>query len=605
MNAWSIRNFSIIAHIDHGKSTLADRFLEVTGAVRKENLEEQMLDGMDLERERGITIKAKAVTLSYAAEDGRTYTLNLIDTPGHVDFAYEVSKALQACEGALLLVDAAQGIEAQTVANHHLAEKSRLVVIPVINKIDLPTARPQETEDEIESVLLLEKERCFRVSAKTGVGVREILEAVVREVPPPRGQPDAPLRALIFDAVFDEFRGVVVHLRLIDGRVRRGDKVRMKGVGSTYEVLEVGHFLPRRLEARDQLEQGEVGYMIGSIKTLSDVRVGDTVCLERAAAATAALPGYQPPRHMVFCGIYPTQNKDFDSLRRALERLALNDASFSFVPESSEALGFGYHCGFLGLLHMEIVQERLERESNVDIVQTAPNVTYEVLTAAGEVLRIESPSQLPDASLIAEFREPMVKLEIIAPAASVGALLKLALDRRGRFGHQEYISEARVLMTFVTPLAEIVFDFYDKLKSLTHGYGTMDYELIGFEPADLVRMRILVSGREVDALSVIVHREVAETRGRKMLQVLRKHIPRHMFEVALQAAIGGKIIARESIRALAKHVTAKCYGGDVTRKRKLLEKQKEGKKRMKMVGNVEIPQQAFLSVLGVLREPDA
>ncbi|MBL8765965.1 MAG: elongation factor 4 [Planctomycetes bacterium] len=599
-----IRNFCIIAHIDHGKSTLADRFLEITGTVRKEALEAQTLDSMELEKERGITIKAKAVMMKYKADDGQVYTLNLIDTPGHVDFSYEVSKALQACEGALLLVDAAQGIEAQTVANYHLAERAKLRVIPVINKIDLPTARPELIEEEFENILLLERERVLRASAKTGIGVKEILETVVRDVPPPTGDPNAPMRALVFDSVFDDYRGVIVHVRVFDGSFGRGDKIRMKGVGSTHEVLEVGTFIPGSMIPRERLRVGETGYMIANIKTLSDVRIGDTVCLEKEASTVVALPGYKAPQHMVFCGIYPTQNKDFDQLRRALEKLSLNDASFSYTPESSDALGFGFRCGFLGLLHMEIVQERLERESNVDIVQTAPNVTYEVLTTSGETLRIESPAQLPDPSQIEEFREPVTKLDIIAPAEFVGGLLGLAIERRGRFLHQEYISETRVMLSFEMPLAEIIFDFYDKLKSLTRGYGTMDYEVIGFRPAHLVRLRILVSGSEVDALSTIVHRDVAEQRGRKMLVKLREEIPRHMFEVALQAAIGGKIIARESIRAMSKNVTAKCYGGDITRKRKLLEKQKEGKKRMKMVGNVEIPQKAFLSVLGITRDSE-
>ena len=604
MSSNAIRNFCIIAHVDHGKSTLADRFLEMTGAVRKEAMVEQMLDGMDLERERGITIKAKAVTMFYKARDGKKYQFNLIDTPGHVDFSYEVSKALQACEGALLLIDAAQGIEAQTVANCHLAEKCGLKIIPVINKIDLATARPDEVEEEIENALVMEKEETLRVSAKTGEGVQEILEAVVTRIPPPPSPEPGPLRALIFDSVFDDYRGVVVHLRIFEGKLPKRSRIRMKGVGSTYDVLEVGYFTPGKLVPRDELAHGEVGYMIGSIKNLADVRVGDTISLEKEASAIKPLPGYQPPQHMVFCGIYPTQNKDFDSLRRALEKLALNDASFSYSPESSEALGFGFRCGFLGLLHMEIVQERLERESNVDIVQTAPNVTYEILDTSGKVIKIDRPSALPDSNFIDEFREPIVRLDVIAPSEFVGGLMTLAIDRRGKFVHQEYISETRVLLTFKMPLSEIVFDFYDKLKSLTRGYGTMDYEVTEYQAANLVRMRILVGGNEVDALSMIVHRENSEGRGRKVLQVLRKHIPRHMFEVALQAAIGGKIIARATIKALSKHVTAKCYGGDITRKRKLLEKQKAGKKRMKMVGNVEIPQRAFLSVLGVQRNSD-
>jgi GTP-binding protein LepA len=595
----TIRNFCIIAHIDHGKSTLADRFLEQTGTVRKEALQEQMMDGMDLERERGITIKAKAVTMRYTARDGKTYTLNLIDTPGHVDFSYEVSKALQACEGAFLLIDAAQGIEAQTVANYHLAEKAKLFVMPVINKIDLPTAQPERIEEELETVLLIERERVLRCSAKTGVGVAELLEAVVERVPPPRGEPQSLLRALLFDAVFDDYRGVILHVRVFDGTVKRGDRIRMKGVGSTYEVLEVGFFRPRELLIQPALRPGEVGYLICNIKNLSDVRIGDTICPDKEASKVEMLPGYQPPQHMVFCGIYPVNNMDFENLRKALDKLSLNDASFSYVPESSEALGFGFRCGFLGLLHMEIVQERLERESNIDIVQTAPNVTYEVLTSRGEVVRIESPSALPDPTFIEEFREPITKLDIITPSEFVGPLITLAVDRRGKFVHQEYISETRVLLTFEIPLSEIIFDFYDHLKSITRGYGTMDYEVIGYQAASLVKMRILVSGGEVDALSTIVHRDQAEYRGRKMLQSLREEIPRHMFEVALQAAIGGKIIARENIKALSKNVTAKCYGGDVTRKRKLLEKQKEGKRRMKMVGRVEIPQTAFLSVLGV------
>jgi GTP-binding protein LepA len=599
-----IRNFCIIAHIDHGKSTLADRFLEITGTVRKEALQEQMMDGMDLERERGITIKAKAVAMKYKAKDGKTYTLNLIDTPGHVDFGYEVSKALQACDGAFLLVDAAQGIEAQTVANAHLAEKANLVVIPVINKIDLPTARPELIEEEFEHILMIERERVLRSSAKTGQGVVELLEAVIRLVPAPKGNPEAPLRALLFDAVFDDYRGVIVYVRVFDGSIQRGMRVRMKGVTATYEVLEVGVLKPRELQVRPMLRTGEVGYVICNIKNLSDVRIGDTICPEKDAANVPALPGYQPPQHMVFCGIYPVNNMDFEALRKALDKLALNDSSFSYSPESSEALGFGFRCGFLGLLHMEIVQERLERESNIDIVQTAPNVTYEILTTKKELLRIESPSQLPEPNYIEEFREPITKLEIITPAEFVGPLISLAIDRRGRFKHQEYISETRVMLTFEVPLAEIIFDFYDNLKSITRGYGTMDYAVIGYEAAHLVKMRIMVSAAEVDALSTIVHRDQAEYRGRKMLQALREEIPRHMFEVALQAAIGGKIIARENIRAMSKNVTAKCYGGDVTRKRKLLEKQKEGKKRMKMVGRVEIPQTAFLSVLSVNRNSE-
>ncbi|MFO0982242.1 MAG: translation elongation factor 4 [Planctomycetota bacterium] len=591
-----IRNFCIIAHIDHGKSTLADRFLEITGLVDPKGHVDQMLDGMDLERERGITIKAKAVTMVYT-KDGQEYELNLIDTPGHVDFSYEVAKSLQACEGAILLVDAAQGVEAQTVANAHLALDQGLEVIPVLNKIDLPHARPAEIEEEIEHSFLLEREKVLRVSAKEGTGVRELLEQVIERVKPPGGDPNKPLRALVFDAVYNDYRGVILHLRVFDGTIRMRDRVRMLSSVRVDEVLELGHFVPTMVPCKE-LSAGQVGYLIANIKNLGDVRIGDTVALE-GAHDVEPLPGYREPQHMVFCGIYPVQNKDFDALRKALEKLRLNDASFSFVPESSDALGFGFRCGFLGLLHMEIVQERLERESDIDIVQTAPNVTHQVLTNRGEVITIESPAQLPDPTFIEELREPYVKVNIIVPTESIGTVMQLAIERRGKFVHQEYLSEHRVFLTFELPLAEIVFDFYDKLKSSTRGYGTMDYELIGFQKSDLVKLRILVGGQEVDALSVIVHREFAEKRGRAVLQKLQKEIPRHLFEVALQAAIGGKIVARESIRAMSKNVTAKCYGGDISRKRKLLEKQKEGKRRMKMVGNVEIPQKAFLAILQV------
>ena len=593
-----IRNFCIIAHVDHGKSTLADRLLDRTGSMRRKDAgQEQVLDSMDLERERGITIKAKAVALNYHYE-GQDWLLNLIDTPGHVDFAYEVARSLRACEGALLLVDASQGVEAQTIANSQLAQELGLELIPVINKIDLPHARPTEVAEEIEHLLLLEKERCRPISAKQGIGIDEVLAAIIKEIPPPKGDPAKPLRALLFDAEFDDYRGVIAHLRLVDGVIRKRDVIKMIEAKAEYEVLELGRFRPH-MEPCAELKAGEVGYLIANVKSLEDIKIGDTVTLR--GAEVVALPGYREPQHMVYCGIYPTANKDFESLRKALQKLQLNDASFSFAPETSDALGFGFRCGFLGLLHMEIVQERLERHSGLDIVQTSPTVTYEVVKHDGSVMRLSNPAELPDPTLILEMREPMVRLRMVVPADTLGAMLKLSIDRHGKLQGQEHISATRVLLTFEIPLAEIIFDFFDKMKSITRGYGTMDYEFIGYREAPLIKLRILVGGDEVDALSIIVHRDEAESRGRQMLVKLREEIPRHMFEVALQAAINGKIVARESIKALSKHVTAKCYGGDVTRKRKLLEKQKEGKKRMKMVGNVEIPQKAFLAVLQVER----
>jgi GTP-binding protein LepA len=590
-----IRNFSIIAHIDHGKSTLADRILERTGAIDPRKKREQLLDSMSLERERGITIKAKSVTLDYRHE-GEEYVLNLIDTPGHVDFSYEVSKSMQACEGALLLVDAAQGVEAQTVANAYLADGAGLAIIPVLNKIDLITARPEEIEEEIENSLALERESVIRISAKTGEGVERVMDAVVRRIPPPSGDPQGLLRALIFDSVFNDYRGVVLHVRIVDGLLKPGMKVKMMASGREYPVDEVGHFVPEPRRAR-ALGTGEVGYVIAGIKDLKEVRVGDTLTTVRDAERVEPLPGYEPPLHTVFCGFYPASSTDFTALRDALDKLALNDPSFAYVPESSDALGFGFRCGFLGLLHLEIVKERLERESDIVLVQTSPNVTYEIAPAAGEPYLIDSPGKMPDANLIDEVREPVVLLTLIIGADHVGGIMKLCIDRRGTFESQEYISTTRVSLRFEMPLSEIIYDFYDRLKSITRGYGTMDYELLGFRAADLVRLRILVMRNEVDALSMIVHRSTAEYRGRKLLKKLRSEIPRHLFEVPLQAAIGGKIVARETIRALAKDVTAKCYGGDISRKRKLLEKQKEGKRRMKAVGGVEIPQKAFLAAL--------
>ena len=594
MNREHIRNFSIIAHIDHGKSTLADRFLELTRTVESREHVAQMLDSMDLERERGITIKAKAASMDWL-KDGILYRLNLIDTPGHVDFNYEVERAMQACEGALLLIDASQGVEAQTVHNTLLAEQAKLCIIPVINKIDLPAARPEEVAEEIETALAIEAERAILCSAKTGQGVKEILDRIVDEIPPPQGNPDAPLRALIYDAEFNDYRGVIVHLRVIDGSLSAGDRICMAAGGTRHEAIEIGVFRPQ-LSPRKTLGTGEVGYLIANIKTLQEVRIGDTILRDKDTTSKP-LPGYRPARPMVFCGIFPVQNGDFDALRTALTRLQLNDSAFTFAPETSDALGFGFRCGFLGLLHMEIVQERLERESGIDIVQTAPNVTYELVTADGKTRLIRSPSEVPDPTQFEELREPVVRLDIVSPDEHVGAIMKLAIERRGRFLKQEYIGKGRVLLGYRIPLSEIIFDFFDKLKSVTRGYATMDYELEGFVTDDLVKMRILVNGEEVDALSAISHRSHVEPRGRAILKVLRKEIPRHLFKVALQAAVGGKIVAREDISPVRKDVTAKCYGGDISRKRKLLEKQKAGKKRMKMVGNVEIPQKAFLAVL--------
>jgi len=589
-----IRNFSIIAHIDHGKSTLADRLLEITGAISQREKKDQILDSMDLERERGITIKASAVSLTHKV-NGEEYLFNLIDTPGHVDFAYEVEKSLQACEGALLLIDAAQGIQAQTVANAMLALEQNMTVIPVFNKMDLPHARPEEIKDELENTLLLDRDSTLQCSAKTGEGVEEILQHVVRDIPPPEGDPNAPLRALIFDARYDEYRGIVVYLRIMDGSIRKGDWVHMMGAGAEYEAIELGKFSPGPV-VHPGLTVGETGYLISNIKRLEDVRVGDTVTL-RKGEPVEPLVGYREPQPMVWCGIYPTSSGDFENLRSALKALKLNDSSILFEPESSDALGFGFRCGFLGLLHMEIVQERLERESGMDVIQTAPTVPYQILLTSGETLEIHSPGALPDPTQYTEIREPIVTTHILVPTESIGPIMKLCTDRRGLFLRQEHLSANRVMLTWDLPLAEIIYDFYDKLKSGTKGYGTMNFDEPRFEASNLVKMRILVNDREADALSVICHANAAQHRGRAVLKKLRKEIPRHQFKIPLQAAVGGKIMARENISALSKNVTAKCYGGDITRKRKLLEKQKEGKKRMKSIGNVEVPQKAFLAVL--------
>ena len=589
-----IRNFSIVAHIDHGKSTLADRLMQLTGAVSERDSKEQLLDDMDIERERGITIKASAVTLSYQ-HDGRDYMLNLIDTPGHVDFHYEVSRSMAACEGALLIVDATQGVEAQTVANAYLAVESGLEIVPVINKVDLPAAQPELVAEEIEHVLGLRKGECFLVSAKSGRGVAELLEAVVTLLPPPADRAEEPTAALIFDSHFDGYRGVICYVRLFAGELKVGQKVRMMGSGLTYLITELGKFKPT-MQAVDRLGTGEVGYLIANIRKLADVTIGDTITDDLAPAANP-LPGYEKPMQMVFSDFYPGTNTDFTKLRAAFDKLQLNDASFSFVPQSSPALGFGFRCGFLGLLHMEIIQERLERENDIDVLQTAPTVSYEVVTTAGDVSRVDSPSQMPDPSQIAELREPFVRMEIITPTDTIGAIHQLTDQRRCTLIRTDYLSPTRVLLEFKAPLAEIVYDFYDLLKGVSHGYGTMDYELLGFEKSDLVKIDILVNKIPVDALSLIVHRSNAEHRGRRMLIRLRRAIPRHQFEVPLQVAVGGKILARETIKAFRKDVTAKLYGGDVTRKMKVLKRQKEGKARMKSVGSVNIPQEAFMTIL--------
>ncbi|HET6880783.1 MAG TPA: translation elongation factor 4 [Pirellulales bacterium] len=594
MDCQHIRNFCIVAHIDHGKSTLADRLLEKTGTVSRRELREQLLDDMELERERGITIKARAVAMRYV-HGGETYELNLIDTPGHVDFHYEVSRSLACCEGALLLVDACQGVEAQTVANAYAAIDADLTIVPALNKIDVVSARPEQVMEEMESSLGIDPADVLAVSAKTGIGIEDLLAALIQRVPPPQGDPEAPLQAMVFDSHYDEFRGAITYVRLMNGTVRKGQKIRFLKTGMSYEVLELGQFVPER-RACETLQAGQVGYLICNIKTLSQVHIGDTATVPGEKAATA-LPGYQEPKRMVFCGLYPSDGENFEELREALTKLSINDPSFEFEPETSDALGFGFRCGFLGLLHMEIVQQRLEKEANLDLVQTAPNVTYEVLTKTGELLRIYNPQQVPDAGDIEEFRQPIVKVSFILPTEAIGLVHQLCNDRRGEYVRTEYLSPTRAMLIYNLPLAEVIYDLHDKLKSCTRGYGTMDYELVGYVPADLVRLDILVAGNRVDALSTVCHRADADRRGRAIVKKLRSEIDRHMFEVALQAAIGSRIIARETISAMRKNVTAKCYGGDITRKRKLWAKQREGKKRMKSIGSVDIPQKAFLAVL--------
>jgi len=656
----SIRNFSIIAHIDHGKSTLADRLLQATNAVSPREAREQILDSMDLERERGITIKASAVTVWHRhkpgaksdelendyetpvdesgehrtrkgdepAAHGELYMMNFIDTPGHVDFNYEVSRALKACEGAILVVDSTQGVQAQTLVNAYLAVNENLTIIPVINKIDLPSARPAEVADEIEQTLGFRAEDCLLVSAKTGQGIAELLAKICEQLPPPRKQVVDQLRALIFDAVYDDYRGVIVYVRVFDGSLKVGDKIRMMGTERTFLVTDLGKMTPKPVRV-PSVGPGETAYVVAAIRSLKDVRIGDTVTLEHHPA-TEALPGYQPPRQMVFCDFYPStkeegESSDFEDLRDAVEKLSLNDSSFTFQAVHSEALGFGYRCGFLGLLHMDIIQERLEREGGVEVVQTAPTVSYQVVcrgtedvvSPSGQVLKkvlpgmehyknvpeactlveVHNPAELPSGSVIQEMREPICRVELMIPKDKIGDIMKLCLDRRGQYKNQTFVSPTRDLITFEMPLAEIIYDFFDKMKGLTSGYGTMDYEVIEYRPDNLVKMDILVNGEPVEALAVIVHREKAEQRGRALCAKLREQIPRHQFEIPVQAAIGGKIIARETIKAFRKDVLAKCYGGDVSRKRKLLEKQKEGKKRMKSVGSVNIPQEAFMAVL--------
>ena len=595
MDPSHIRNFSVIAHIDHGKSTLADRFLEMTGALQAREMEAQVLDAMDLERERGITIKAHPVRLHYTADSGEKYVLNLIDTPGHVDFSYEVTRSLAACEGALLLVDASQGVEAQTLANAYLAVENSLEIIPVINKIDLPSAQPEEARRQLDEIVGLPGDGAILASAKMGTGVHEILEAIVARLPPPAGVEDAPLKALIFDSWYDPYRGVVIVVRVIDGTIRKGMKITFMAEGQDYEAEQLGIFTPKAIPV-ESLGVGEVGFLVANVKKISDAKIGDTVT-ETNRRTTEPFPGFKELKPMVFAGFYPVEGHEYPELRDALEKLRLNDASFFYEPETSVALGFGFRCGFLGLLHMEIVQERLEREFDIDLVTTAPGVLYRVTTTDGVTQEIDSPAKLPDAGRIETIEEPVITAMILTPVEHVGGILKLCQDKRGVQKTLEYLASNRVLVTYELPFNEVVLDFYDRLKTISRGYASLDYHVTGYWPSPLQKLDILVNGDPVDALSIIVHRDMAYDRGRLLASKMRELIPRQMFEVAIQAAIGGRIIARESVKALRKNVLAKCYGGDISRKRKLLEKQKEGKKRMKRVGKVEIPQEAFLAVL--------
>lgn len=590
-----IRNFSIIAHIDHGKSTLADRLIEYTGTLSKREMEEQILDSMDLERERGITIKAQAVRSIYKARNGEEYMLNFIDTPGHVDFTYEVSRALAACEGALLVIDATQGIEAQTLANVYLALDNDLEIIPVINKIDLPSADPEHVKREIEDVIGIDASDAVLCSAKTGIGIEDVLEAIVARVPAPQGDAEAPLKALVFDSKFDAYKGVVLYIRIMQGRLRKGMKIRMMATGAEFDVTEVGYFKPGLVNV-DELEEGQVGFFTASIKNVKDARVGDTVT-DADNPAEKALPGYRKATPMVYCGLYPVENSDYDNLRDALEKLQLNDASLVFEPETSTALGFGFRCGFLGLLHMDVIKERLEREYNLSLITTAPNVIYEVFRTNGDVEMVDNPSLFPDPTVIDHVEEPFVNATIIVPKDYVGAVMELSQEKRGEYDNMTYLDDTRVMIHYALPLSEIIFDYFDRLKSATRGYASLDYELSGYRYSDLVKVDILLNGEPVDALSAIVHKEFATVRGRQLVEKLRSLIPRQMFEIPVQAAIGNKVIARENVRAMRKDVLAKCYGGDISRKRKLLEKQKEGKKRMKQVGSVELPQEAFMAIL--------
>jgi GTP-binding protein LepA len=591
-----IRNFCIIAHVDHGKSTLADRLLEFTGTVTKREMQEQLLDSMDLEREKGVTIKASAVRMQYKADDGETYTINLIDTPGHVDFTYEVSRALNACEGALLVVDASQGAEAQTLANLYLALEANLHIVPVINKIDLPHARPDDIAKEVGELLGDDPDSVLRISAKEGIGIKDVLERVVRDVPPPKGKQDAPLQALIFDSHYDAFKGVIAYVRVVNGTISMKSKFRLANTGSTFEPIEIGTFRPR-MQATGDFGAGEVGYVATGFKSVRECRVGDT--LIDAYKPSEPLMGYKPAKPMVFAGIYPTDTEDYPLLRESLDKLQLNDAALTFEPESSAALGFGFRVGFLGMFHMEIVQERLEREYDLDVLVTAPSVEYEAVLSTGEVVRMDRPSEMPDPSKLEEMREPWMKIQIYTPKDYIGPIMELVTKRRGESINMEYLDTNRVNLSYYIPLAELIVDFYDRLKSATKGYASLDYQFADYRAGDLVKMDILVNGDPLDSMSVIVHRDEAQFRGAAIAKKMKEVIPRQMFEVPIQAAIGAKIIARETVRAMRKDVLAKCYGGDITRKRKLLEKQKEGKKRMKMVGSVEIPQEAFMAMLKV------